>query len=142
MLAQVKELQLVQEIDPNLPERLWGDPERIHQILLNLIGNGIKFTPQGMVKVRVYQANEKQWVLQVSDTGAGIPEEAQAFIFEPFRQVDDSVTRQHGGSGLGLAIVKQLSVLMGGDVVLESQPGHGSKFTVLLPIMTGKQADL
>jgi signal transduction histidine kinase len=70
--------------------------------------------------------------------GAGIPQEAQAFIFEPFRQVDDSATRQHGGSGLGLAIVKQLSVLMGGEVVLESQPGHGSKFTVFLPIMTEK----
>jgi PAS domain S-box-containing protein len=138
MFAQVKELQLVQEIAPNLPERLWGDPERIHQILLNLIGNGIKFTPQGMVKVRAYQANERQWALQISDTGAGIPQEAQAFIFEPFRQVDDSATRQHGGSGLGLAIVKQLSVLMGGEVVLESQPGHGSKFTVFLPIMTEK----
>jgi len=87
------------------------------------------------VKVRAYQTNATQWALEVSDTGAGIPEEAQAYIFEPFRQVDDSVTREHGGSGLGLAIVKQLVELMGGEVVLVSQPGQGSIFTVLLPIV-------
>jgi len=106
----------------------------LQQILVNLISNAIKFTPAGAVRLRLYCPDADHWALQVFDTGFGIPGEAQIYIFEPFRQVDGSVTRAHAGTGLGLSIVKQLTTLMGGEITLESEVGRGSTFTVSLPL--------
>jgi signal transduction histidine kinase len=86
------------------------------------------------VQVRLYCPDAGHWALQVSDTGPGIPAEAQIYIFEPFRQVDGSITRVHTGAGLGLSIVKQLATLMKAHITLESSVGEGSSFTVLLPL--------
>lgn len=135
VLAQAKGLSLVREIAGDMPLTLWGDPMRLQQILVNLISNAIKFTSDGGIHVHVYRSDPKHWVIQVSDTGPGILKEAQSYIFEPFRQVDGSMTRRHQGSGLGLSIVKQLTSLMGGFVTLESEVGRGSIFTVLLPLL-------
>ncbi|HXV42786.1 MAG TPA: HAMP domain-containing sensor histidine kinase [Anaerolineae bacterium] len=134
-LAQAKGLTLTTEIAADVPATLWGDPHRIQQILINLVSNAIKFTEQGAVRMRLYQPDANHWALQVSDTGPGIPSEAQIYIFEPFRQVDGSVTRTHGGVGLGLSIVKQLTTLMGGEITLTSEVDHGSVFTVSLPLV-------
>jgi signal transduction histidine kinase len=134
VLAQAKGLSLVSDIAPDVPTILFGDPMRLQQILANLISNAIKFTSAGSIHVRVYLHDPEHWAIQVIDTGPGILKEAQAYIFEPFRQVDGSMTRQHQGSGLGLSIVKQLANLMGGTVVLESEVGRGSTFTVWLPL--------
>jgi signal transduction histidine kinase len=133
-LAQGKGIELKAEVDPRLPGLLLGDQARIEQILSNLVVNAIKFTDSGRVSISVQPINEGQWTLQVRDTGIGIMPEAQAFIFEPFRQVDESVGRRFGGVGLGLAIVQQLVKAMEGDVHLESELGHGSVFTVTLPL--------
>jgi signal transduction histidine kinase len=138
-LAQAKGLNLKTEIAADLPQRLSGDPVRLQQILANLVGNAIKFTKNGSVCVSIYKLYTSQWAMQVSDTGPGIPVEAQSLIFEPFRQVDGSDTRQHSGAGLGLSIVKQLVALMGGQVTLESQVGQGSTFTVMLPLENVKR---
>ncbi len=134
MLARSKGLTLSTEIAADLPATLSGDPARVQQILINLVNNAIKFTQTGTVQVRLYQPDVTHWAMQVSDTGIGIPVEAQTYIFEPFWQVDGSVTREHNGAGLGLSIVKQLTTLMGGQITLESEVGRGSRFTVLLPL--------
>lgn len=135
VLAEEKGLELIHEVDPDLPVKLVGDPARLQQILMNLVGNAIKFTDKGTVTVSVYRADENEWALAVQDTGPGIPQEAQEYIFEPFRQVDGTITRSHEGSGLGLSIVKQLAALMNGRVLLKSEPGQGSLLTVYLPII-------
>jgi signal transduction histidine kinase len=134
ILAQTKGLTLTTTIAPDMPATLVGDQARLQQILVNLVSNAIKFTQAGGVKICFFQPNPAHWALQVSDTGPGIPIEAQAYIFEPFRQVDGSTTRKHGGAGLGLSIVKQLTILMGGQVALESEIGKGSTFTVTFPV--------
>ncbi|MBN1284444.1 MAG: PAS domain-containing protein [Anaerolineae bacterium] len=133
VLSDNKGLDLVCSIDEDIPETLHGDPQRLEQILINLTGNAIKFTEQGWVKVHLYRSDLDYWAIEVSDTGAGIPQEAHSYIFESFRQVDDSVTRKHQGSGLGLSIVKQLTTLMGGEISLESEVGKGSTFKIVLP---------
>lgn len=133
VLATAKGLELHTHLSPELPKMLVGDPIRIRQIMVNLISNAIKFTQTGAVDVYVFCPDDTHWSIQVSDTGPGIPVEAQTHIFEPFRQVDGSITREHGGTGLGLSIVKQLVVLMGGEIILESKVGHGSTFTVIFP---------
>jgi signal transduction histidine kinase len=134
-LAQAKGLTLTSEIAAGVPATLCGDSQRIQQILINLVSNAIKFTEHGTIRVRLYQPSASHWALQVSDTGPGIPGEAQLYIFEPFRQVDGSVTRDHAGVGLGLSIVKQLAILMGGQVTLTSKTGKGSTFSVILPLI-------
>jgi signal transduction histidine kinase len=134
LLAQVKRLQLNCHIAPDLPPALSGDPNRLYQILANLVDNALKFTEQGSVEVTLYCPNETHWAMQVSDTGPGIPVEAHSYIFEAFQQVDGTATRVHGGTGLGLAIVRQLTNLMDGEILLESKPGEGSTFTILLPL--------
>ena len=136
VLAQKKDLTLSTHIAPEIPATLYGHPTQIQQILINLVGNAIKFTQQGEVQVYLCKPNETYWQIQVRDTGAGIPKQAQAQIFEPFGQVDDSLTREHSGTGLGLAIVKQLITLMQGKITLESEVGQGSAFTVLLPLIS------
>ena len=135
ILAQNKGLEFKSSLAPELPEMLYGDEHRLQQILINLTGNAIKFTSRGSVQVKIYQAAPTQWAMQVADTGAGIPKEAQAYIFEPFRQVDNSITRENRGTGLGLSITKQLVELMDGDICVESELEQGSIFTVTLPIL-------
>jgi signal transduction histidine kinase len=136
ILAQKKGIQFVSYIDPNLPEKIYGDEHRIRQIIVNLVGNAIKFTKEGSVSLNITRPDEHTWGIEVSDTGIGIPKEAQASIFEPFQQVQSEVTRDNRGIGLGLSITKQLVDLMNGKIVLESEPGIGSTFTILLPMKT------
>ena len=134
VLAQKKGLALAVEVAPDMPTMLSGDEKRLQRILSNLLGNAIKFTETGEVRARIYRLDPNRWAMQVTDTGPGIPPEAQAYIFEAFRQVDNSLTRRPSGSGLGLSIVKQLVEMMGGEIALESKVGQGSTFTVMLPL--------
>jgi signal transduction histidine kinase len=137
VLAEKEGLELTTSIDPDLPDTLYGDKERLNQILLNLVNNAIKFTEEGGIQVRMCLPNgsdRSQWAIEIVDTGPGIPEKDQHSIFVPFGRVDDSMTRRHTGVGLGLSIVKQLVELMGGDITLESELGRGSTFTVVLPL--------
>ncbi|MEO5864049.1 MAG: ATP-binding protein [Nitrospiraceae bacterium] len=138
--AQRKGLQLLAEYEPSAPTAVIGDPIRIRQILMNLIGNAIKFTQQGDVRVQVTvapqtsgEASPAMIKFAVTDTGAGISPEGQAQLFQSFSQVDGSSTRVHGGTGLGLSICKQLSELMGGTIGVQSVIGQGSTFWVSLP---------
>jgi signal transduction histidine kinase len=133
-MAKTKNLELAAKVTDNLPMSLSGDPKRLLQVLVNLVGNAIKFTDQGSINVRLYRLDVVHWAMEVADTGKGIPEDQQVVIFEPFQQVDSSVTREHTGFGLGLSIVKQLVNLMGGDIKLSSRVGQGSIFTVVLPL--------
>ena len=135
VLTQTKGLKLISQIADDVPTTLFGDRQRLHQILVNLVSNAIKFTEQGTVHVRGYRPDAAHWALEVSDTGHGIPAEAQAYIFEPFRQADDSLTREYTGAGLGLSIVKQLTEMMGGEIMMTSEVGRGSTFTVVLPLV-------
>ncbi len=134
VMAQKKGLTLVTEVDPALPDTLTGDPRRLRQIMVNLVENAVKFTDQGQVRVRLYP-EAARWVIEVADTGRGIPAAAQAIIFDAFQQVDGSTTREKRGVGLGLSIVRQLTALMGGEIHLASQVGHGSTFKVSLPLL-------
>ncbi len=130
--AESKNLELACMIHHNVPLRLKGDPGRLRQVLVNLVGNAIKFTNQGEVVIRVVleSENENQATLlfTVNDTGIGIPKDRQEAIFERFIQVDGSTTRQYGGTGLGLAITRQLVHMMHGEVGVESEVGKGSSF--------------
>ena len=133
-------LKLECSVSPEMPARLRGDAGRLRQILLNLLGNAIKFTEHGQVVVRasLRDLQEGQAVVrvEVSDTGPGIAPEVQARLFRPFTQADASTTRRFGGTGLGLAIGKRLAERMGGEIGVESTPGEGSTFwfTVRLPV--------
>jgi two-component system, sensor histidine kinase RpfC len=135
--ASDKGLTLLRRIDPTCPYRLVGDELHLRQILMNMVSNAVKFTDQGRVEVRVSadRIELDQVVLRfvVSDTGIGISEEAQAYIFEAFRQEDERLTRRYEGTGLGMSIAKQLSELMGGELSVASRVGEGSAFTLLLP---------
>ncbi|MBX3236547.1 MAG: PAS domain S-box protein [Nitrospiraceae bacterium] len=130
--ANRKQLELSCDIPPELPDSVMGDPVRLRQILLNLIGNAVKFTEQGEVAVRVLPINQAPHAMdlrfEVRDTGIGMTVEARDRLFQAFSQADGSTTRRFGGTGLGLAIVKQLAQLMGGDVGVESSPGQGAAF--------------
>jgi PAS domain S-box-containing protein len=134
VLAHNKGLELIATASPDLPATLLSDESRLRQLLINLIGNAIKFTESGTVQARLYRVDEEQWAMEVSDTGPGIPEGARQYVFDPFRQVDGSVTREYRGTGLGLSIVKRLVELMGGNIRLESEVGRGSTFTIMLPL--------
>jgi signal transduction histidine kinase len=133
--ASDKQLTLTSEIDPLLPDTLMGDPERLQQILLNLVTNAIKFTDRGGVHILLFQGEKDVWGFEVSDTGSGIPESELPFIFDTFRQVEGADTRSHGGFGLGLSIVKQLVGLMNGRIRVRSEVGSGSIFTITLPLI-------
>ncbi|MBX3372226.1 MAG: response regulator [Phycisphaeraceae bacterium] len=134
-------------LETSVPARVMGDPVRLRQILLNLVGNATKFTEQGSVEVRAgwVERSAREWlIIHVRDTGPGMDAELVGRLFEPFRQADTGVTRRHGGTGLGLAISRRFARLMGGDVVLEScTPGHGTCFRVELPLaaVTGEASD-
>ena len=130
--AREKGLTLESRVGPEVPERLMGDPLRLRQIILNLVGNAVKFTPRGSVVVAVSAdemlGDEVALHVSVQDTGIGIPPERQSVIFDPFLQADGSTTRNYGGTGLGLAICQRLVSMMGGSITVESEPGKGSHF--------------
>jgi PAS domain S-box-containing protein len=134
VLTRKKNLEFTTRIDPRLPRMLYGDEQRLEQILVNLVGNAIKFTEKGTIGIYLYRCDDEYWALEVADTGTGIPEDAREYIFEPFRQVDNSNTTHSRGTGLGLSITKQLVELMKGKITLVSEVGKGSTFTVVLPI--------
>jgi PAS domain S-box-containing protein len=136
MAAKAREsrLELVFDWNPAAPSRLVGDVMRFRQVLLNLLGNAIKFTESGVVMVRVERADDGLLRVAVQDTGIGIPDDKLAKLFRKFTQADSSTTRRFGGTGLGLAISKQLVELMGGQIGVESRPGAGSTFWFTLPI--------
>jgi signal transduction histidine kinase len=139
-LAADKGLQLVSEWQQGLSPSVVGDPKRLQQILTNLVGNAIKFTDAGFVRVEVRRLDDKGVEFLVSDSGIGIAPEMHKIIFEPFRQVDGSSTRRHGGTGLGLTISRRLIAGMGGRIELESELGKGSVFRVFLPLLPPRQA--
>jgi PAS domain S-box-containing protein len=128
--AESKGLRLVSEVDPAVPALVRGDSGRLRQILINLVGNAIKFTSQGEVSVAIERSPDSADALHFSvrDTGIGIPAEKQAMIFEAFTQVDGSYTRRFGGTGLGLTIASRLVRMMHGRIWVESQEGQGSTF--------------
>ncbi|MCC6671097.1 MAG: response regulator [Planctomycetes bacterium] len=130
--AAAKGVPILARVGPELPAAILGDEVRVRQVLLNLIGNAVKFTDQGQIDVRVaVEAKGTDGVLlryEVEDTGIGIPEAAQARLFQAFSQADGTTTRRYGGTGLGLAIARRLVELMGGTIGVRSVPGRGSTF--------------
>jgi len=136
--AEEKNLELICEVDPNVPATVVSDKDRLRQILLNLAGNAIKFTEQGEVTVLVEMVSrigdEVIISFVVRDTGIGIAEEEQQQLFESFNQLDGSYTRKYGGTGLGLAITKQLVELLGGGISIKSEIGRGSEFSFMLKL--------
>jgi PAS domain S-box-containing protein len=136
--AEEKGFEIVLAYDVGAPWRLVGDPGRIRQVLTNLVGNAIKFTPAGSVRVEVraleVEEREARLRIDVIDTGIGITREQLPLLFQTFSQADASTTRLFGGTGLGLAISKQLVELMGGEIGVESEPGAGSRFWFALPL--------
>jgi len=144
ILAEKKKIALGCEIDPAINYKLYGDPFRIKQVIVNLIANAIKFTARGEVKVKIYESEKKENIanisFEVSDTGIGISSDDVNEIFERFYQADDSSTRRYGGTGLGLSIVKGIVEMLDGKIHVESQLGSGSRFVVTIPFDTKEQA--
>ncbi len=130
--AREKDIEVVVDILPDVPARFQGDPARLRQVLLNLVGNAVKFTERGHVRVTV-ERGDLAVRFMVSDTGPGISPEIQGTLFNPFIQGSASVARRYGGTGLGLSICKKLLELMGGRIWLESEVGSGSRFIFLVP---------
>jgi PAS domain S-box-containing protein len=141
--AHEKSLELNYQVRPDVPETLVGDPGVLRQIIVNLVGNAIKFTEHGEVNVRVERESEEErracLHFRVEDTGIGIPVESQTRIFEAFAQADSSTTRRYGGTGLGLTISRRLVEMMGGRIWLESTPGKGSAFHFTVWLGRGDQ---
>ncbi len=131
-LALKKEVEIIHFIDNNTPEMIIGDITRIRQVLVNLLSNAVKFTTQGeisvFVEIKGLKGAKQEIQISVADTGIGIPAEKQQILFQSFVQADSSTTRRYGGTGLGLAISKELSRLMGGSLLVESEVGKGSTF--------------
>ena len=140
---QHKNCTLESHIDPRMPPTLVGDALRLRQILLNLGGNAIKFSERGTVRIDMQLLRRKQHDITlaclVSDEGIGMSRDEQARIFTPFSQADSSITRRFGGTGLGLALCRRLTVLMGGRITVQSEPGKGSVFKVELPFGVGRE---
>jgi two-component system, sensor histidine kinase and response regulator len=130
--AEAKGLEMVCMVNRDIPSRVKGDPTRLRQVLVNLVGNAIKFTAQGEIVIRAIVDEKKEentrLLFSITDTGIGIPQDRQKAIFERFIQVDSSSTRKYGGTGLGLAISAELVKLMGGEIGVQSEPDQGSTF--------------
>ncbi|MBI1279143.1 MAG: hypothetical protein GC179_13535 [Anaerolineaceae bacterium] len=134
-LAESKGIKLKAELDLALPGQIKGDPDRFKQVLTNLTENAIKFTDNGTVTIKALRTDAQHWVIQVADTGRGIPTEAQNRIFEAYWQLNSTLKPSSSrGVGLGLSIVKQIVQMMNGSIVVESKVGQGTTFTVTLPI--------
>jgi two-component system sensor histidine kinase RpfC len=135
--ASDKKLRLQLHIDPHTPYLLYGDDMHLRQVLINLIGNAIKFTHEGCIDVHAHCVHEDRNIasiyFEVRDTGIGIAEEVQQTIFEDFTQADNTITRKYGGTGLGTTISKQLVELLGGEIGLQSKPGEGTTLSFTLP---------
>jgi len=131
--AQAKGLTVELELADDLPASMRVDPVRVRQVLNNLLNNAVKFTENGKIVFSV-RTDGARIAFAVSDTGPGIPAEAQGIIFEKFRQLDQFMTRDHGGTGLGLALARELARLQSGDLIVESRVGEGSTFTLYLPV--------
>ncbi|MDQ6987589.1 MAG: ATP-binding protein [Mariprofundaceae bacterium] len=143
--AKKKNIRIETHIEADVPFDLIGDPQHIKQVLINLIGNAVKFTEDGYVNTHVKLQADTQSPLAlriiIRDTGIGMSQQAQERIFEQFTQADNSVTRRYGGSGLGTTIAKQLIELMGGDIHLQSREGEGTTFTLTLPCEQQEKLD-
>lgn len=130
--ASQNKLELIFNIDPSIPDQLVGDPLRLRQVITNLIGNAVKFTSKGAVslgcRVKSTVGGSVELEFVVADTGIGIRNDKLEVIFDTFAQADGSTTRKYGGTGLGLTISKRLTCLMGGDLIVESDYGKGSRF--------------
>jgi signal transduction histidine kinase len=148
--AHDKGIQLHAMVQPGVPAELVGDALRLRQVLINLIGNALKFTERGEVRLEIAladlrpddAANTQRLRIAVTDTGIGMTNEQIAQIFDPFTQADGSITRRYGGTGLGLTIVQRLVGLMGGTVSVESRPGVGSSFSFEIAMRQVAQADV
>lgn len=130
--AKTKTIRLAWDIIEDAPKPFYGDPTRLRQIIINLVGNAIKFTSEGEIQVLV-DSQDQLLRIRIIDTGIGIPEKALTKLFEPYVQADADTTRKYGGSGLGLAIARKLSTAMSGSIHVESELGEGSCFTFLVP---------
>jgi signal transduction histidine kinase len=137
LAAAAKGVELIIDVAADIPAQLTGDPHRVRQCLMNLVGNAVKFTASGEILLRVALAEptegRRSLRFEVHDTGIGIAQEALATLFEPFVQAETSTTRRFGGTGLGLSIVKKLVELMGGEIRVSSATGKGSVFSIVLP---------
>ncbi|GAB6986453.1 hybrid sensor histidine kinase/response regulator [Nocardioides pyridinolyticus] len=144
--ARAKDLELLAYCSPELPVALRGDSARLRQVLINLVGNAVKFTPSGEVVVRAQldsRTDDGAVVrFEVADTGIGVAAEHHEALFDPFSQADSSTTRQYGGTGLGLAISRQLVQAMGGEIGVTSAPGEGSTFWATVPLGVAHDADV
>ena len=142
--ANKKGLELLYDEGPGVPERLRGDPGRLRQVLVNLVGNAVKFTEQGEVSVTMEKVRDLDDAVEirirVRDTGIGIPADKLDYIFESFHQADGSTSRRFGGTGLGLSIASGIVAMMGGEIVVESKEGEGSTFEFVVPFRVGSQA--
>ena len=142
--AQAKGLALTSTIDPEVPSLIRTDSGRLRQVVLNLLGNAVKFTETGSVRVEIRRGRRGDGTsllrIAVHDTGIGIEPKTLSSLFRPFTQADSSTTRRFGGTGLGLAISKRLAELLGGSIGVESQPEHGSTFQVILPLVEAQPA--
>jgi signal transduction histidine kinase/ligand-binding sensor domain-containing protein/DNA-binding response OmpR family regulator len=132
--ADEKNLTLIADFDPEMPAHVIGDPTRLRQVLLNLLGNAIKFTEAGEVVLAVTRTETGLFHFSVADTGIGIPKEKRKSIFDPFVQADGGITRKFGGTGLGLAISSRLAGMMGGSIRVESELNAGSTFSFAIPL--------